>query len=88
MLTFTAQEGTSNRANGLGIFKDFLDRAPDQFAFGHRGRDLGYTADMYWFPNQDFTVTYLVNYGTDAKSELRQVFYDFRKEIVDAMMAR
>lgn len=86
MLTFTDPEGDSNRANGLGIFKDFLERAPDQFAYGHRGRDLGYTADMYWFPNQDCTVTYLVNYGTDAKSELRQVFYDFRKAFVDKAM--
>jgi D-alanyl-D-alanine carboxypeptidase len=86
MLTFTAPEGESNRANGLGIFKDFLERAPDQFAYGHRGRDLGYTADMYWFPNQDYTIAYLVNYGTDAKSELRQSFYDFRKALVDAMM--
>lgn len=86
MLTFTKEDETYNRANGLGIFKDFLERAPDQYGLGHRGRDLGYTADMYWFPNQDYTVTYLINYGTDAKSELRPVFFDFRKEIVDVMM--
>ena len=86
MLTFGEPEGTTNKRLGLGIFKDFLERAPDQFAYGHRGRDLGYTADMYWFPNQDFTMTYLINYGSDAKSELRQQFYDFRKEIVDVMM--
>lgn len=86
MLTFGEPEGTTNKRLGLGIFKDFLERAPDQFAYGHRGRDLGYTADMFWFPNQDFTMTYLINYGTDAKSELRQQFYDFRKEIVDVMM--
>lgn len=24
-------------------------------------------------------MTYLINYGSDAKSELRQQFYDFRK---------
>ncbi len=86
MLTFGEPEGTTNKRLGLGIFKDFLERAPDQFAYGHRGRDLGYTADMYWFPNQDFTMTYLINYGTDAKSELKQQFSDFRKAIVDAMM--
>lgn len=86
MLTFTAPEKDANRANGLGIFKDFLERAPDQFAYGHRGRDLAYTADMYWFPNQDYTMTYLINYGTDAKSGLRQVFYDFRTAMVDAVM--
>ncbi len=86
MLTFGEPEGTTNKRIGLGIFKDFLDRAPDQFAYGHRGRDLGYTGDMFWFPNQDYTMVYLINYGTDAKSELRPQFYDFRKAIVDAMM--
>jgi D-alanyl-D-alanine carboxypeptidase len=86
MLTFGEPEGTTNKRLGLGIFKDFLERAPDQFAYGHRGRDLGYTADMFWFPNQDYTLVYLINYGTDAKSELRQQFYDFRKEIVDVLM--
>ncbi|PSR14545.1 MAG: hypothetical protein C7N36_03705, partial [Bacteroidetes bacterium] len=86
MLTFTAPEAGANRANGLGIFRDFLERAPDQFAYGHRGRDLSYTADMYWFPNQNYTMTYLVNYGTDAKSSLRSVFFDFRTAMVDAIM--
>lgn len=86
MLTFGEPEGTTNKRIGLGIFKDFLERAPDQFAYGHRGRDLGYTADMYWFPNQDITMTYLINYGTDASSDLKAQFVDFRKEIVDVMM--
>ena len=86
MLTFTKTDDGYDRANGLAIFKDFLERAPDQFGYGHRGRDLGYTADMYWFPNQDITMTYLINYGTDAKSELREIFLSFRKEIVDKMM--
>lgn len=87
MLTFTQPDEGYNRANGLGIFKDFSERAPDQFAYGHRGRDLGYTADLFWFPNQDYTLAYLINYGTDAKSELRPVFFNFRTAIVDAMMA-
>ncbi len=87
MLTFTPPDDDYNRANGLGIFKDFLERAPDQFAYGHRGRDLSYTADAFWFPSQDYTMVYLINYGTDAASELRQVFLDFRTALVDAMMA-
>ena len=74
MLTFTEEEEGANRANGLGIFKDFLERPADQFAYGHRGRDLGYTADLFGFPNQDYTMTYLINYGTDANSSLRPVF--------------
>lgn len=87
MLTFTPTDEGYNRANGLAIFKDFLERAPDQFAYSHRGRDLGYTADMFWFPNQDYTMTYLINYGSDAKSELRDVFFEFRTAITDALMA-
>jgi D-alanyl-D-alanine carboxypeptidase len=86
MLQFTAPEPDANRANGLGIFKDFLERAPNEYAYGHRGRDLGYTADMYWFPEFDYTMVYFVNYGTDAKSDLKQTFFDFRKAMTDALM--
>lgn len=85
MLQFTAPVEGANRANGLGIFRDFLERAPNEYAYGHRGRDLGYTADMYWFPEKDRTMVYFINYGTDAKSELRQVFYDFRVAMADVV---
>lgn len=88
MLTFTAPVEDANRANGLGIFKDFLERAPQEYAYGHRGRDLGYTADMYWFPEQDYTMVYFVNYGTDAKSGLKQTFFDFRDAMVGALMGQ
>lgn len=86
MLTFTDPVEDANRANGLGIFRDFLERAPDEYAYGHRGRDLGYTADMYWFPEKDITMVYFVNYGTDAKSSLKDTFFDFRNAITDAVM--
>lgn len=86
MLTFTPPVEDANRANGLGIFRDFLERAPDEYAYGHRGRDLGYTADMYWFPVKDRTMVYFVNYGTDAKSSLKQTFFDFRNAMADAVM--
>ena len=86
MRTFTEEEEGANRANGLGIFKDFLERPADQFAYGHRSRDLGYTADLFGFPIQDYTMTYLINYGTDANSSLRPVFYEIRTAIVDAIM--
>jgi D-alanyl-D-alanine carboxypeptidase len=87
MLTFTNPVDGVNRANGLGIFRDFLERAPHEYAYGHRGRDLGYTADMYWFPEQDITMTYFINYGTDAKSSIKPYFYEFRTALVDALMA-
>ena len=87
MQTLTDSVEGSSRRNGLGIIQDFFGRdKPDEWAWGHRGRDLGYTADMDWFPNQDYTMVYFVNYGTDAKSELRQTFYEFRTAFVDALM--
>jgi D-alanyl-D-alanine carboxypeptidase len=86
MLTFTDSVETYSRANGLGIFRDFLERAPDEYAYGHRGLDLGYTADMYWFPEKDITMVYLVNYGTDAESGLKKQFRAFRNTMVDALM--
>jgi D-alanyl-D-alanine carboxypeptidase len=84
MLTFT--DNIENRKYlGLGLFKDYIDGnfKENEFAYGHRGRDLGYSADMFYFPNQDVTVTLLVNYGTNAKSNLQDTFLDFRYEIAD-----
>lgn len=66
---------------GTGIMKDFLFLEEDQFAYGHRGRDLAYTADLFWFPNQDITLALLLNYGTDSESSLRPVFNAFRQEL-------
>ncbi len=85
MLQFTKEVETYNRANGLGIFKDFLERGPNEYAYGHRGRDLGYTADLYWFPVKDRTMVYFVNYGTDATSSLKSVFTDFRNAMASAV---
>ncbi len=86
MLTFGKLEYGKNRQLGLGCMKGFLDRPADQFAYGHSGRDLGYSADAFYFPNQDMTLSYLVNYGTDAESSLQPVFFEFRTAIVDAMV--
>lgn len=86
MFTWTEPLEGKFREHGLGVFRDFLERPADEYGIGHRGRDLGYTADMFWFPEKDFTLVYLVNYGTDAKSELQETFFQFRTAIVDAMM--
>ena len=67
---------------GYGLMKKFIDRGIDA-GLGHSGRDLGYTANVFYFPNKGVTHAFLVNYGTDAKSNLRQVFYDFQEELLD-----
>lgn len=86
MLTYTEREVDNDRAFGITVNKDFIDRVPDEYGLGHRGRDLAYTADAYYFPNQDITLAYLVNYGTDAKSGLKPVFLEFRAKVVDLIM--
>jgi D-alanyl-D-alanine carboxypeptidase len=58
----------------------------NEYAIGHRGRDLAYSADLFWFPNQNKSMAIIVNYGTDGNSKLRQTFYDFRLELVDALL--
>lgn len=83
MLTFTKPEPDANRANGLGIFKDFLERDSTEFAYGHRGRDLVYTADLFYFDKNKNTMAYLINYGTDGNSSLRDVFFEFRTEVAN-----
>jgi D-alanyl-D-alanine carboxypeptidase len=66
---------------GYGIQKTFLDYG-DNYAIGHKGRDLGYTANLFYFPNRGVIHVFFVNYGTDSKTNLRQVFYDFQEELV------
>lgn len=80
MLTFSPIEETG-KLLGLGIMKDFLALGENKFAYGHRGRDLAYTADLFFFPNQQTTMALLINYGTDANSALRPVFNQFREAL-------
>ena len=60
----------------------FIARGIDA-GIGHSGRDLGYTANLFFFPNKNVTHVFFVNYGTDANSNLRQVFYDFQEELLN-----
>lgn len=87
MLSFnTKEEEGSDRLLGQGVVKDFIHRPNNEYAYGHRGRDLAYSADLFYFPIQNQTMVLIVNYGTDGDSKLRPAFYDLRKAVVDAMM--
>ncbi|MBA2760867.1 MAG: beta-lactamase family protein [Segetibacter sp.] len=67
---------------GYGIMRKFINRGVNA-GLGHSGRDLGYSANLFYFPNKEVTQIYFVNYGTDSKSNLRQAFYDFQEELLD-----
>ena len=69
---------------GIGMIKKFTKKK--DFGIGHTGKDLGYSADLFYFPNQHKTMIFFVNYGTNGKSNLKQTFLDFESELVDALL--
>lgn len=79
MLSYGKQDDTNYY--GYGIQKSFLEQGAN-FGIGHKGRDLGYTANLFYFPNKGVTHIFFVNYGTDADSDLKQVFREFQEELV------
>ena len=87
MLVYTNVQEGKNLRYGLGLQNDFTDRPPNQQAIGHRGRDFQYSADLFYFPEADMTYSLIVNYGTDAKTALQDVFFEFREAIVDEMFS-
>ncbi|WP_118972432.1 serine hydrolase domain-containing protein [Taibaiella koreensis] len=87
MLTFNPkEEEDSDRLLGPGVMKDFIHRSNNEYAYGHRGRDLAYSADLFYFPEKGQVMVLIVNYGTDGDSRLRPTFYDLRTAVIDAMM--
>jgi D-alanyl-D-alanine carboxypeptidase len=69
---------------GAGAIKKFTKM--QTYGVGHTGRDLGYSANLFWFPERRAIMTFFVNYGTNGESDLREVFRDFEREITDAML--
>lgn len=75
-------EEDERRDIGVGALRPFKqwDVIP---GVGHTGRDLAYSADMFYFPEvNDRIMIFFVNYGTDGDTPLRQVFLDFEKEMI------
>jgi D-alanyl-D-alanine carboxypeptidase len=81
MTTFNGKQDGPN-FYGYGIQKSFLNHDPD-FGIGHKGRDLGYTANLFYFPGKKITHVFFINYGTDSKSNLREVFNQFQDELIN-----
>jgi D-alanyl-D-alanine carboxypeptidase len=67
---------------GYGLQKSYLTRGIN-YGIGHKGRDLGYTANMFYYPNKDVLNIFFINYGTDADSDLKEVFRQFSNELLD-----
>jgi hypothetical protein len=67
---------------GYGIMKKFIERG-ENAGIGHSGRDLGYSANMFYFSNKNVSHIFLINYGSDGNSKLRAVFKQFQEELLN-----
>jgi D-alanyl-D-alanine carboxypeptidase len=85
MLVFSP-DVENGKQMGAGIFRDFLNLGEENYAYGHRGRDLAFTADLFYFPNHHTTMALLMNYGTDAETDLREVFLELREQVAKAIV--
>jgi D-alanyl-D-alanine carboxypeptidase len=91
MLQFVAEDvNKDNPADtlylGAGIMKRFIYIKPGSYGIGHTGRDLGYNATGFYFPKEDVTLMFLVNYGTNGNSSLKSVFMEYQDEILKAIL--
>lgn len=79
MQTYGKQDG--GNYYGYGLQKSYIQ--PDGvYGIGHKGRDLGYSANLFYFPQKGVTHIFFVNYGTDADSGLKDIFGKFVDELV------
>lgn len=79
----------SRKLLGVACFKDFIDIGDPEkdYSWGHRGRDLSYSADLDYFPEHDAIMAMIVNYGTDGDSPLKPVFLEMRDKIAELIVA-
>lgn len=69
---------------GVSTVKKFTHKST--YGIGHTGRDLGYNANLFYFPERNYTIIFFVNYGTNGGSNLKQEFLDFESELTDAVI--
>ena len=68
------------------IHREYIDALPDNvIAYGHAGGDIGYSANLSYFPQNHtiFAATY--NYGTNLPSPLGDELNNLRKELIFVM---
>lgn len=92
MMAFQPEIDPDDPANdlflGVGMMKRYFNQPLNSkdFGVGHTGRDLAYSANCFYFPEHETICTFIVNYGTNGESALREVFYDFQDAITDEVV--
>lgn len=80
MQTYGKQDGVN--FYGYGLQKSFLNFGVN-YGIGHKGRDVGYTANLMYFPNKGVMHIFFINYGTDGDSRLGDIFFEFQEELIN-----
>ncbi len=83
MMTFGQVD--DNIRYGYGMMMKYVDRGVDA-GLGHSGRDVGYSANLFYFPNKKVMHAFVLNYGTNGDSELRKIFRQFEQELIDVSL--
>jgi len=72
---------TVKKDTGLGLTTD--KSFPYGLLYGHGGRGIGVTADLYYFPKQDITIALFCNNGVRGSSpDFKKVYNRMRSRIV------
>lgn len=82
MLVFVQED--EDYFTGCGIVKKFTQKPT--YGWGHTGRDLGYIADLFYFPEKGYKMIFFINYGTNGESSLKEVVLQFESDLVDVLL--
>lgn len=86
MFRFTEDAEEPGLSFGLGIWQDFEKYGLDNAGIGHRGRDIAYSSDVWWFPSKQLSVVLLANCGAVMDTDLGKAYKDFRKELFELLL--
>lgn len=64
-------------------YRTLLDE--DTHAYGHTGGDIGYSANLSYFPHNNTIFAVTFNYGTNLPSELGTELRSLREELFSIM---
>ena len=65
--------------------QDFPTDSMNRYAVGHSGKDLAYSGEMWYFPQEDLTFITLVNYGLNGERALDPVYEAYRASVVSVL---
>jgi D-alanyl-D-alanine carboxypeptidase len=69
-----------------GIHREFMEYLPDSIkCYGHGGGDIGYSANLNYFPHNQTVFAATYNYGSNLPTAIGEEVQNLRKEIIQLM---